>query len=64
MPGLSKQRGRNVVEAHAGVKSVNTDGGLEPRQHDCSGDCAESNAEFNEASRGPREAAVIMTGGK
>lgn len=46
---LATPRSRRVVEAHAGVASVNTDGGAKPRQHDCAGDCAASNADTNAA---------------
>jgi hypothetical protein len=62
MDGLARKRGRNVVEPHAGAASVNTNGGKSPRAHPC-GDCgdnAASNARFNEAARGPREAGLII----
>lgn len=62
---LATPRSRKVVEAHAGVASVNTDGGTKPRQHDCAGDCADANAEFNSnAVAGPRERpnVVMVTG--
>ncbi len=37
---LKTPRDPRVVTSHAGVASVNTDGGAKPRQHDCDGDCA------------------------
>jgi len=56
---LRTPRLRGVVEAHAGVASVNTDGGVAPRQHDCVGNCADANANFNQAAQGPREVGYL-----
>jgi hypothetical protein len=64
---LKTPRDPRVVEAHAGVASVNTDGGVKPRQHDCDncGPNAAANAAFNEATKGPNERPnVVMVGGK
>jgi hypothetical protein len=52
---------RDVVEAHAGVASVNTDGGTKPRAHDCD-DCgpnAAANEKFNQQAQGPREGGYL-----
>lgn len=59
---------RSPVTAHAGVASVNTDGGTKPRAHDCD-DCgpnAAANEEFNQAAQGPREGGYFgnKTGGR
>jgi hypothetical protein len=56
---LATPRSRDVVEAHAGVASVGTDGGIAPRQHDCAGDCADANAKFNQTAQGPREVGYL-----
>ncbi len=51
---LRTPRSRNVIEAHAGVASVNTDSGVKPRKHDC--DCgpnAAANAKFNDKAENP-----------
>ena len=46
---LTTPRSRNVVEAHAGVASVATDGGIAPRQPDCAGEHCAANAATNAA---------------
>jgi len=46
---LATPRSRDVVEAHAGVASVSTDGGIAPRQPDVAGDHSASNAATNAA---------------
>lgn len=64
---LATPRSPKVVEAHAGVASVNTDGGTPPRQHDCdcNGPNAAANAEFNQQTAGPKERPnVVMIGGR
>jgi hypothetical protein len=62
---LKTPRDPRVVEAHAGVASVNTDGGAKPRQPDSVGPNAAANAAFNEATKGPNERPnVVMVGGK
>jgi len=64
---LATPRSRKVVEAHAGVASVNTDGGAKPRQHDCykCGPNADANAAFNQQTTGPNERPnVVMVGGR
>lgn len=49
---LHTSSSRKVVAAHAGIASVNTDGGAKPQAHDCEGDCnTESNAKANDAMR-------------
>jgi len=61
--GTVKDGARPVVEAHAGVQSVNTDGGKKPTAPR-DGDNADANAKFNEAAKGPnyRPNTVIVGG--
>ena len=46
---LATPRDSKVVTAHAGVASVNTDGGIAPRQPDVAGDHSATNAATNAA---------------
>jgi hypothetical protein len=55
---------RPVVEAHAGVQSVNTDDGAKPTAPRY-GDNIAANAKFNETVKGPNERPnTVMVGGK
>jgi len=56
------QQGKPVVEAHAGVQSVNVEDGAKPTQHPCD-DCGPNeaaNAAFNQTTQGPRERANVV----
>jgi hypothetical protein len=50
---LKAPRKPDVIEAHAGVASVNTDGGKPPTQPKCDGGNCEANADFNKVAQGP-----------
>ena len=64
---LKTPQSRDVVQAHDGIASVNTDGGAKPRAHDCA-DCApnsDANAKFNESVKGPAlRPNTVMIGGR
>ncbi len=62
---LKAPRDPSVVTAHAGVASVNTDGGTKPTQPRGDDGNTEVNAAFNQATKGPNyRPNTVMIGGK
>jgi hypothetical protein len=54
---------RPVVESHAGISSLNTDGGKKPTAPRY-GDNVDANAKFNQSTKGPRERGNVVMVGK
>jgi hypothetical protein len=54
---------RPVVESHAGISSLNTDGGKKPTAPHY-GDNVDANAKFNQSTKGPRERGNVVMVGK
>jgi hypothetical protein len=60
-----KSGAQPVVEAHAGIASVNTDEGAEPTGPDLDDGNSADNAKFNEAAKGPNfRPNTVMIGGR
>jgi len=51
---LRTPRSPNVTEAHAGVASVSTDGGVKPTQPNTDGGNVAANDAFNKTAQGPK----------